>query len=817
MKRGYADHPVEPWAVRERGIDIDKLAQNESVFALANGHIGIRGNLDEGDPSAIPGTYLNGVHESRPLPYAENAFGNPEAGETVLNVTDGKLLRLLVDDELLDVRHGELIEHERCLDLREGVLTRSVVWRSPAGPVVRVGSTRLVSFVQRGVAAVLYEVQAVSEDIRVVVQSELVANENGHNDGASLDGGDDPRQAATLVDPFVAEEQFAHGDTVLLIHSTRASRIRVGAAMAHAVEGPEGLEVDTDVVPDVGLVTIAADVPKGQTLRVLKYITYGWSAHRSLPSVRAQVLGALAEARHTGWEGLRDGQRRYLDAFWERADVEVEGDDELQQAVRFALFHCLQAGARGERRAIAAKGLTGSGYDGHAFWDTETYVLPLLSYTVPQAAADALAWRFDCLPAAYERAHQLGLEGATFPWRTITGRECSGYWPAGTAGFHVTADIADAVLRQQRAAGDEDWARHIGLPLLVGTARLWASLGHFDAKDQFRIPGVTGPDEYSALADDNVYTNLMAARNLDGAADGAERFPEEAARLEVTAEEIAHWRRCSEAVYVPFDHVLGVHQQAAHFTHHARWDFDATPPEAYPLLLSAPYFDLYRKQVVKQADLTFALYACGDRFPDAEQKAKDFAYYEGITVRDSSLSAAIQAIVAAETGHLDLSYAYVRETARMDLDDLAGNTRDGLHMASLAGAWLALVAGWGGFRDQRDVPAFAPRLPGHIKRLVFRLTIRGSRLRVAVTPGEVQYTLEDGDPITIEHEGEQLTVGETEPVLRALTPPPRREPVSHPKGREPGRRRVIEYAPRITGYERAPIGAPQDRFRRPVQ
>lgn len=779
------EHPVEPWTVRETGFDIDKIAQNESIFALGNGHIGMRGNLDEGDPCEIPGTYLNGVHESRPLPYAENAFGNPEAGETVLNVTDGKPLRLLVGDELLDLRHGDVLEHERCLDLRDGVLKRSTLWRSPAGPVVRVESTRLVSFAQRGAAAVLYEVEAVGQDTRLVVQSELVANEQGYEELSQVQGMEDPRKAATLVDALVPEEQYAHGDTVLLVHHTRRSRIRMGAAMAHAVDGPGGMEVDTDVIDNLARVTIAADVPQGQKLRVLKFMTYGWSAHRTLPSVRTQVLGALAEARHTGWTGLCEAQRSYLDDFWSRADVEIDGDPELQQAVRFALFHCLQAGARGERRAIAAKGLTGSGYDGHAFWDTETYVLPLLTYTAPQAAADALGWRFDCLDAAYERAHQLGLEGAAFPWRTITGRECSAYWPAGTAGFHVNADIADAVLRQQKATGDSEWARTIGLPLLVGTARLWMSLGHYDLKGHFRISGVTGPDEYTALIDDNVYTNLMAARNLVGAAEAADRFPEEAAALGASGDEEEQWRQAASAIYVPYDEVLGVTQQSQGFTHGARWDFEHTPPEHYPLLLHAPYFDLYRKQVIKQADLVFALYACGEHF-DAEQKARDFAYYEGVTVRDSSLSAAIQAIVAAELGHLDLAYAYLSETARVDLDNLAGNTKDGLHMASMAGAWLAVVAGFGGFRDQGLVPAFAPRLPERLTKLRFRLTIRGSLLVVTIEAGKVTYEVESGPPLAIIHEGEPVDVVDGQAVVRTLAELPDRDAPTQPLGREPG-------------------------------
>jgi alpha,alpha-trehalose phosphorylase len=351
------------------------------------------------------------------------------------------------------------------------------------------------------------------------------------------------------------------------------------------------------------------------------------------------------------------GQRAYLDQFWDRADVELDGDMELQQAVRFALFHTLQAGARAEQRAIAAKGLTGPGYDGHTFWDSERFILPVLTYAAPQAAGDALRWRHATLDLARERAAQLGLAGAAFPWRTIRGHECSGYWPAGTAAFHVNGDIADAVIRYQAVSGDESFERDVGLELLVETARLWRSLGHHDREGRFRIDGVTGPDEYSAITDNNVYTNLLAQRNLRAAADAVARHPRHAAELGADLEEAAAWRDAARDMVIPWDEALGIHPQSEGFTNHQVWDFEETRPEQYPLLLHFPYFDLYRKQVVKQADLVLALHICGDAFTE-EEKARDFAYYEALTVRDSSLSAGTQAVIAAEVGHLELAYDY---------------------------------------------------------------------------------------------------------------------------------------------------------------
>ena len=776
--------PVDPWSVRETELQLDRLEQTESVFALSNGHIGLRGNLDEGEPFGLPGTYLAGFYERRPLPYAESAYGDPEEGQTIVNVTNGKIVRLLVEDESFDVRYGELRSHERVLDLRDGVLRRTLEWVSPAGRAVRVSSTRLVSFSQRAVAAILYEVEPLEEATTVVVQSELVTNETL----PPTEG--DPRAAAALGSPLKSAYFDAQDTRAILVHSTRASGLTVATAMDHVIEGPEGTESTVESFADVGRLTVTADVAPGKPLRLVKFLAYGWSAERSVPAIRDQVAAALAQARHTGWDGLLAEQRSYLDDYWGRSDVEIEGDAELQQAVRFALFHVLQAGARAERRAIAAKGLTGPGYDGHAFWDTETFVLQVLIYTTPNAAADVLGWRCDTIELARARAGQLGLNGAAFPWRTIHGEECGGYWPAGTAAFHVNADIADAVVRYRAAAADAAaFESGIGLELLVETARLWRSLGHHDAAGRFRIDGVTGPDEYSAVADNNVYTNLMAQRNLRAAADAVERHPKRAADLAVDDEETAGWRDAAHAMLVPYDKDLEVHPQAEGFTQHQVWDFEHTTPEQYPLLLHFPYFDLYRKQVVKQADLVLALHLRGDAFSD-EEKARNFAYYERLTVRDSSLSACTQAVIAAEVGHLELAFDYLSEAALIDLDDIEHNTRDGLHIASLAGTWIAVVAGLGGMRDHDGVLSFSPRLPQALARVAFRLGYSGRKLLVDVGQAQVTYSLLDGDPLEIVHHGRRATVSGHRPLTRSIPAQRSREPPGQPAGRAPAHRRL---------------------------
>jgi trehalose/maltose hydrolase-like predicted phosphorylase len=777
---GRAAFPVEEWQVREARFDPGLLAQTESVFALSNGHLGLRGNLDEGEPHVIPGTYLNSFYEQRPLPYPEGGYGYPEQGQTVVNVTDGKLIRLMVDDEPFHVRHGRLLAHERVLDLRGGILRRHVEWESPAGRRVRVRSSRLVSLTQRAVAAIDYEVEALDDELRITVQSGLVANEE------QPQSSDDPRVAAALDRPLTAVAQDCEQHGAVLLHRTRVSGLLMAAGMDHVVQAPGDHDEETDVREDWARTTVVTVLRPGQRLRITKFLGYGWSSSRSPQALRDQAAAALTGARYAGWDGLADAQRAYLDDFWDAADVEIDGDPVLQQAVRFGLFHVLQAGARAEQRAIPAKGLTGPGYDGHAFWDTDGFVLPLLTYIAPHAAADVVRWRHSILDQARQRARTLGLDGAAFPWRTIHGEECSAYWPAGTAALHLNAVVARAVERYRQVTGADAIDAERDLELLVETARLWVSHGHHDAEGVWHVDGVTGPDEYSAVADDNLFTNLMAAGNLRAAAAACARRPEAAERMGVRPDEPDAWRAAADAVHVPYDDRLGVHAQSAGFTRYAPWDFPAERVDG-PLMLRAPYFQLYRRQVIKQADLVLAMHWCGDAFTD-DEKARNVDYYERITVRDSSLSACTQAVLCAEVGHLELAHDYALEAALVDLRDLHANTRDGLHMASLAGAWSAIVEGFGGLRERGDMLALAPRLPAGIDRLTFRLRHHGMRLLVEADHGTARVSLHDGaGRLTVLLYGEPVEVRADAPVTRAvvemkpLLPAPQQPPGYAPR------------------------------------
>ncbi|MFJ6163880.1 glycoside hydrolase family 65 protein [Micromonospora orduensis] len=777
----------ETWQIRRTAADFDRLGETESIFALGNGWVGWRGVLDEGAPCGMPGSYLNGFHERRELGYPEEGYAFPQASDTVVSAPNAALIRLWVDDEPLDLRTGTLRRHDRVLDLRAGVLRRQTEWISPGGRRVLVRSTRLVSLPRRPVAAVRYEVEPLDAPVELRVCSDLLANER------VPESSDDPRAASVLTDPLTGEAYRADGLDGVLVHRTERSGQRVAVAVSHLLDAPETVTVSCDGTPDRVRVTVAGRLHPGERLRLTKFAAYECTPVDGTPVDKlADLVVAEADAaRADGFDALLADQRAALDAAWQVADVQLDGDPELQQAVRFAMFHLIQAGRPDGDRTISAKGLTGNGYDGHVLWDTETYVLPVLTYLAPAVARSALRWRHARLPQARERAAELRLSGATFPWRTIGGRECSGYWPAGTAALHVNADIADAVLRYLAATDDERFLADAGLELLVETARLWHGFGHWSDSGAFHLHGVTGPDEYAALVDDNLFTNLMARRNLRGAADAAERLPELAGRLGVDPDEVAGWRAAADAMFIAYDSERGVHQQAAGFTEQPEWDFAATDEDDYPLLLHYPYLELYRKQVVKQADLVLAMQLNPGEFT-ADEKARNLAYYEARTVRDSSLSAAPQAVLAAEVGHLDLAYDLFAESVLQDLEDLGDKTADGLHLASLAGAWLALVQGFGGMRDDGGVLSFDPRLPGRLDRLAFNLRWRGDRLRVTLTPTEARYELPDatGDvEVELRHHGESVVVTGAAPVTRPMpqVPDPGPEPPS-PPGRRPTRR-----------------------------
>jgi alpha,alpha-trehalose phosphorylase len=446
-----------------------------------------------------------------------------------------------------------------------------------------------------------------------------------------------------------------------------------------------------------------------------------------------------------------------------------------QQAVRWNLFQLAQASWRAEGAGIPAKGLTGQAYEGHYFWDTEIYVLPFVAYTQPRIARNLLRFRHSMLPKARERARELHHPGALFAWRTINGEEASAYYQAGTAQYHINADIAYAVRRYAQVSGDEEFLLEVGAEILIDTARLWEDLGFFDHRGRFHIYGVTGPDEYTTVVNDNAYTNLMARMNLTFAAWYLRELQDErpadyralASETGLEESEVDAWVRAAEAMHVPFDRRRGINPQDSSFLEREVWDLAATPPDRFPLLLHYHPLVIYRYQVIKQADIVLAMFLLGDEF-SLERKRANFDYYDALTTGDSSLSACVQCVIAAEIGDEERALEYFRYALLMDLADVAGNVSDGVHIAAAAGSWMAIVNGFGGVRDYDGRLSLDPRLPSTWRSLEFSLRFRDRQLRIRLGHDEERYALEEGQPLTVRVRDDRHVLRAGEPLV--LTP-----------------------------------------------
>ena len=763
------DHTAAGWLVAERRFEPANLGPLESIFAVANGYLGLRGTPEEGTPARDPGAVLNGFHETWPIVYPEDAYGLARTGQTIVNAPDGSLIRLFVDDEPFDVATARLVRFERVLDMRMGVLVREVEWETPQGRRMLVRSRRLASLEHRHLAAMDYEVVPLDGAVHIAISSELVTH-------GPQDASDDPRRGKGFADKvLVPVEARAEDQRCVLQLATRNSGLALACGMEHDVETDGAISMETSAEGDGARLVLLADLEPGQPLRLQKYVAYHWAAQAAPGDLVARVDRTLDRAARDGYDRIEWGQRRAVKDFWRRGDIQLDGNDDLQRAVRFNLFQLMQATARGEGFGVPAKGLTGRGYEGHYFWDTEIYVVPFLTHTRPQWAKQVLDFRCGMLHAARRRAREVGHSGALYPWRTISGDEASAWYAAGTAQYHINADIAYAMHHYNRVTGDLGFMLDQGAEVLVETARLWMELGFFSERrgGRFCINAVTGPDEYTTVVDNNAYTNLMAKENLEVAVRVIEwleaRDPKAHARLAsdvgLTAAEVEGWRRAAELMYVPRHDELGIVLQDERFLERKRWDFEGTPPDQYPLLLHHHPLELYRHQVIKQTDVVLATYLVGHHFSE-EEKRRTFDYYDPLTTGDSSLSACIQSVIASEVGYPDAALDYFLDACMVDLADAHGNTADGIHIASCGGTWLALVAGFGGLRDFDGDVRFDPRLPAEWGRLRFRIQVRGQLIEVDMTHEDTTYTLLEGRGLLIEHSGEQLRLAPGVPACR---------------------------------------------------
>jgi alpha,alpha-trehalose phosphorylase len=773
--------PADEWRLVETRFSAHDLGVTETLFSVGNGYLGMRGNVSEGRVAYAHGTFLNGFHETWPIRHAEEAYGFARVGQTIVNVPDAKTIRLYVDDEPLLLTVADLEEYERSLDLRDGVERRDLVWRTPSGKRVRVRSERMVSFAERHLAILTFEVELLDDEGPVVLSSQSLNRQDGQDEydvpAAALGEGFDPRRTNSFEGRVLLPQAQRGDDTwAVLAYRCANSGMTMAVAADHELTTANEWTVHTERDGDLSKHDFVVHARPGAPIRLTKTVTYHSSRGVPAPELIDRCRRTLDRVRAGGIPAEFARQRAWLDDFWARSDVEVPGQPEVQQAIRWNLFQLACASARAESTGIPAKGLTGSGYSGHDTAATEIYVLPFLTYTSPQVTRNALRFRHGMLGAARERAADLATDGALFPWRTISGQEASAYYAAGTAQYHIDADIAYALVQYVRVSGDDDFLMREGAELLVETARMWADLGFWRADGSaFHIHGVTGPDEYTTVVNDNLFTNLMARFNLRAAADVVERlrverpdqYAELADRLGLSEDEPRAWTAAAAKMVIPFNEQLGIHPQDAHFLDREIWDIGKTPAEKRPLLLHYHPLVIYRYQVLKQADVVRALYLHGDQFTP-EHKLADFEYYDPLTTGDSTLSGVVQTIIAAEVGYQDLAMEHFWSSLFVDLDDLHHNASDGVHVASAGGTWSALAAGFGGMRDHDGVLAFDPRLPAAWDELTFRVTRRDTRLRVTVRRTEIAFECETGTGTDVSVRGQAVSVRPGEPAVVPL-------------------------------------------------
>jgi alpha,alpha-trehalose phosphorylase len=748
-----------------------QLLNEESLYFTGNGYIGVRGNFEEGyteGEKSIRGTYLNAFHDVSDISYGEKLFAFPETEQKLLNVIDTQSIHIYLgegdEEERFTLFEGDVLSYERFLHLDQGFTERVIHWRSPLGKEVKLSFRRLVSFTEKEV----FIQQITIEPVTYQGQVRMVSTVNG--DVSNFVDPNDPRVASGHGKRLNVSNVKQVSDISFVECGTDRSGLSCACGSVYRLPSScRKKDVEHDESIESEFIFELKEKAVFEKINVyVDTLRHGENLLEKLSEIHGRLAGY-------GFNVLLQQQKEYLTRFWQNTDVEIKGDDSLQEGIRFNLFHLLQSAGRDRYSNIAAKGLSGEGYEGHYFWDTEIYMFPVLLMTNSDLARQLLLYRYSILDHARLRAKEMGhSQGALFPWRTISGSECSSFFPAGTAQYHISADIAYSYIQFYMVTQDDQFMQDYGAEVLFETARLWLEVGHFQ-DGKFRIDAVTGPDEYTCIVNNNYYTNAMAKHNLTWAVKVYEHFMLSTngsfqtlrQRIDLKEEEIKQWVKAAECMYLPYDQSRDINPQDDTFLQKAVWDIENTPKGNFPLLLHYHPLTLYRYQVCKQADTVLAHFLLEDEQDDQVIK-NSYDYYEKVTTHDSSLSFCIFSIMASKVGYHEKAYNYFAETVRLDLDNTHGNTKDGLHMANMGGTWLSMVFGFAQLRIKEDGISFEPHLPKQWEGYSFTFQYRGCQLRLSVSKMEAAIHLVSGDPLKIKLYGQDYNVTNRESVTVAL-------------------------------------------------
>ena len=695
-----------------------QLLVDESLLFVGNGYIGLRGNFEEGYPSdfqTIRGTYINGFYEEVAINYGESAYGFPKTAQKMLNIIDGQTVVIRIDDEEFSLFDGEILEFERKLDIWKGYNERSVDWISPKGHHLKITIRKMTSFEQLELAVIEYSVTSVNYS----GDFSILATLNGHV--FNYADANDPRVSSEQAKWLSIDDiRISDNDYGQITSTTEVSDLKVTATMGYDID------VEYEIQEDVIIAYRHDSIQKGKSYSFSKFLVYVDSVREK--NCKKRGVDIIHKAISKTSQYWFEKQKEHLDQFWKVAKIEVDGDASVEEALNYSVYQLYASAGRDVFSNISAKGLSGEGYEGHYFWDTEIYMLPFFVLTNPNIAKNLLSFRYQTLEYARERALMMGhKKGAKIPWRTIAGTECSAYFPAGSAQYHINADVAYAYIQYYLYTKDEAFMKQVGYEVLLETARIWMEIGHFDHDDNFKIPSVTGPDEYTAIVNNNYYTNSMARYHMYWVCKLIKEFgqtdkewqSEIENRLQIHEKEIDEMEKAYRNMYLPYSPQLGIYWQDDTFKDKEDWDFENTPKENYPLLLHYHPLTIYRYRVLKQAD-TLLSYFLLDQVSEAIM-SRSYDFYERLTTHDSSLSPCVHSIMAAKLNKAEKAYQFFMKTIRLDLDNLHHNTKDGLHIANAGGAYMSIIYGFGGLRIKEDGLHLHPIMPSEWKRLCFRL------------------------------------------------------------------------------------------------
>lgn len=728
------------WKLKTNTYETNRQCADESLYMVGNGYLGVRGCFEEGYPDGetIRGTYINGLYDRVPMIHAEMAYGFPTEQDKQPRIVDTQTCEVWLDGERAMMTKGKYESYERTLDFHLGETTRTYRYITESGKVATLLFKRMASFYQKN--TLLYGVKVIYEGHIKLVSICDTNVENYANPS-------DPRTGQGHTSLMQLKHIQIMDHQVLVQMQTKGTAIEQALAIGHYTDAPAMFHEQAN-----GRVYTLVEGQSEVYFEKHCVFTDGLRSHQAMTDAR-DIL--TSNASLTYFDFLKH-QKVFLDDYWDYAGIEIEGSDMDQNAIRFMQYELLQSVGGDLFSNVAAKGLSGEGYEGHYFWDTEIYVLPLLTLNQPEMAKQLLAYRAHILPFAKARALELGqTKGAAYAWRTISGIECSGYFPAGTAQYHINADIAYAFIQYHLYTDDWTFLVESGAEVIFETARLWLDLGHYN-QGKFHIFNVTGPDEYTAIVNDNYYTNSMAKYHmfwahkifhlLDTIQDRGIKTKAKALfeRINLEVEEVDAMLKASEAMFLPYNAEMDMYEQDASFLSKPIW------PDAFdkrPLLLYYHPLQIYRHQVLKQAD-TILAHMLLESYVTEEQIKNAYLYYEKLTTHDSSLSSCIYGIMASRCGFNDKAYNYFLESINLDLEDTHKNTKDGLHMANMAGTVLSVIKGFAGLRMDASGLSLKPRKPNVWTRFSFKIRVKGSVIKVVIDDA-VQLHLLEGDPITV--------------------------------------------------------------------